>query len=272
MDSMDNFVALFETVLKAEGFEIQPKHRLEGTDLVAALYGRRKNYHYFLFDLEQAFNGNLERLTEAHEMACKWVNRQYKTPKMLRFQAPIIQTVLVTTAPFSRDMQEQALAQMDTLAARSAVGGEISNVTLIDLPRRTTAPLKAVQMMGWAIQKKVQKMVEDQAQKVFHQLPGVAEVPPLEGSGEFETAPKSRVSQWPPGWAWFFIVPCLGIIALRGAIPAAVGAGAAAGCYQVSRDRSQSTRTRALKCLGITVGAWAVMFAIVIVIAILLGA
>jgi hypothetical protein len=265
---MDNFVALFEAVLKAEGFEIQPKPRLEGTNLVAVLYGRRKNYHYFLFDLEQAFNGNLERLTEAHEMACKWVNRQYKTPKMLRFQAPIIQTVLVTTAPFSREMQAEVIAQMDTLAARSAVGGEISNVTLIDLPRRTTAPLKAVQMMGWAIQKKVQKMVEDQAQKVFQQLPGTAAVP--EGA-EFETAPKSRVSQWPPGWAWFFIVPCLGIIALRGAIPAIVGAWAAAGCYQVSRDRSQSTRTRALKCLGITVGAWAVMFGIVIAIAIVFG-
>ncbi|NJN22847.1 MAG: hypothetical protein HC812_18825 [Leptolyngbya sp. RL_3_1] len=268
---MDNFEALFGTVLKAEGFEIQPKHRLEGSDLVAALYGRRKNYHYFLFDLEQAFNGNLERLTEAHEMVCKWVNSQYKTPKALRLQAPIIQTVLVTSEPFTREMQEQALAQMDTLAARSAVGGEISNVTLIDLPRRTTAPLKAVQMMGWAIQKKVQKMVEAQAQKVFQQLPGAVEMPPLEGGSALDTAPKSRVSQWPPGWAWFFIVPCLGIIGLRGAIPAAVGAGAAAGCYQVSRDRSQSTRTRVLKCLGITVGAWAVMFAIAIAIAIVFG-
>ena len=270
MDSIQDFVTLFDAVLKADGFEIQRHHSLEGTEMVTAFYGRRKNYHYFVLDLQHTLKGNLDHLVDAHEAACKWVNSQYKTPKALRLQAPIIQTVLVTTEPFSRDMQEQALTQMDALATRSAMGGEISNATLVDLPRRTTAPLKAVQMMGWAIQKKVQKMVEDQAQKAFQQLPGTAEVPP-EAEADLEAAPKSRVSQWPPGWAWGFIVLCGVIVGFRGAIPTAVGIAAAGTCYQISRDRSQSTQSRVLKCLGVTVGAWVVVFAIAILIVILFG-
>ncbi|MGD1907337.1 MAG: hypothetical protein ACFB0C_15315 [Leptolyngbyaceae cyanobacterium] len=270
MNSTQDFLTRFDTVLKAEKFEIHPHYSLAGTDIVAAFYGRRKNFHYFVFDLQATLKGNLERLIEAHEAACKWVNSQYKTPKALRLQAPIIQSILVTAEPFTQAMQEQVLTQMDALAARSAVGGEVSNVTLVDLLRRQTAPLKAVQMIGWAVQKKVQKMVGEQAEKVFQQLPGTAAVSVEDGT-TLETAPKSRVSQWPPGWAWFFIVLCVLIIGLRGAIPSAVGAGAAAGCYQISRDYSQSTQTRVLKCLGITVGAWAIMVAIVVLIAILVN-
>jgi F0F1-type ATP synthase membrane subunit c/vacuolar-type H+-ATPase subunit K len=268
MNTTLDFVTLFDAVLKAEKFETQPHQVLEGTGIVASFYGRRKNFHYFVFDLEQTLKGNLDRLTDAHEAACKWVNSQYKTPKALRFQAPIIQSILVTAEPFTKAMQEKVLAQMDMLAARSAVGGEVSNVTLVDLPRRTTAPLKAVQMMGWAIQKKVQKMVEDQVQTVFQQLPGTAEVSE-EPEMALETAPKSRVSPWPPSWAWFFIVLCALIIGFRGAIPSAIGAGAAAGCYQVSRDRSQPTQSRVLKCLGITVGAWVTVLVIAFLIAML---
>lgn len=61
-----------------------------------------------------------------------------------------------------------------------------------------------------------------------------------------------------PRWSWIFVVMCLAIpvITLGGALPGALGAGAAAGCATVAKKQNQSVRARILLCLAITGGAW----------------
>lgn len=61
-----------------------------------------------------------------------------------------------------------------------------------------------------------------------------------------------------PRWAWIFVVMCLAIpvITLGGALPGALGAGAAAGCASVAKKHEQSVRARVLICLAITGAAW----------------
>ncbi|HLF92382.1 MAG TPA: hypothetical protein VJB14_02905 [Planctomycetota bacterium] len=68
-----------------------------------------------------------------------------------------------------------------------------------------------------------------------------------------------------PGWAWVFIVLCAAIpvITLGGAIPGAIGGGAAAGCAGVSRIQTLSTAARVGICIGITVAAWVAFVVIV---------
>ncbi len=61
-----------------------------------------------------------------------------------------------------------------------------------------------------------------------------------------------------PGWAWLFIVGCLGILVvfLGGLIPAACAFGGAAICAALARDPSRPTNVRVALCLAVTVLAW----------------
>lgn len=61
-----------------------------------------------------------------------------------------------------------------------------------------------------------------------------------------------------PAWVWLFVVACgaIPVVALGGAIPAAIGFGAAGGCMSVSRMTSLPPTGRVLICFGITVAAW----------------
>ncbi len=63
-----------------------------------------------------------------------------------------------------------------------------------------------------------------------------------------------------PAWTWVFVVLCIAIpiVSLGGAIPGAIGAGAAAGCYSVAKNDKSSTGARVALCAAITVGAWIV--------------
>ncbi|MEL6310435.1 MAG: hypothetical protein AAFR81_18735 [Chloroflexota bacterium] len=72
-----------------------------------------------------------------------------------------------------------------------------------------------------------------------------------------------------PWWGWLFIVVCVAIpvIAVGGAIPSAIGAGAAAGCYSVSKNPEMSATTRMGACLGITVIAWALFGGLIFAVA-----
>lgn len=80
--------------------------------------------------------------------------------------------------------------------------------------------------------------------------------------------PKNEASKMPPTWAWIFIIACIAIpvITLGGGIPAAIGGGSAAGCYQASRNIERSTRTNFMYCVGITIGAWAIFIAFALLI------
>lgn len=80
--------------------------------------------------------------------------------------------------------------------------------------------------------------------------------------------PKNEESKMPPAWAWLFIIACIAIpvISLGGAIPGAIGAGAAAACYSVSRDGSKTTQTRALICLVVTIVAWALFIGFIMMV------
>jgi hypothetical protein len=61
-----------------------------------------------------------------------------------------------------------------------------------------------------------------------------------------------------PKWAWIFVVACvlIPIIALGGAVPAAIGIGGAYGCVAISRKAEKSTETRLLLCIGVTFLCW----------------
>src|SRR5262245_4710645 len=61
-----------------------------------------------------------------------------------------------------------------------------------------------------------------------------------------------------PWWGWIFVVACgaIPVISLGGAIPAALGVGAAGACAAVSKKPDMSGALRLGACFGITMGAW----------------
>jgi hypothetical protein len=69
-----------------------------------------------------------------------------------------------------------------------------------------------------------------------------------------------------PKWAYAFIAVCVVIpmITMGGAVPAAIGIGAAAGCASVARDESKTMGTRVAYCAGITALAWGLFVAFVV--------
>jgi hypothetical protein len=94
------------------------------------------------------------------------------------------------------------------------------------------------------------------------------EIPPSQGEkGDVhlpdQVAGQAKAPPLPP-WAWAFVVLCgaIPLVTLGGAIPAAIGFGAAAGCSGAARFKSWSTATRVGICLAITVAAWAGLLAV----------
>jgi hypothetical protein len=61
-----------------------------------------------------------------------------------------------------------------------------------------------------------------------------------------------------PGWSWLFVAACFAIpiLSLGGAIPGALGFGAAAGCASIAKRPAWETSTRVVVCAAITGGAW----------------
>lgn len=61
-----------------------------------------------------------------------------------------------------------------------------------------------------------------------------------------------------PLWAWVFIVACgaIPVVTMGGAVPFALGGGAAVGCATVAKKPRWSAATRVGACVGITLGAW----------------
>ena len=68
-----------------------------------------------------------------------------------------------------------------------------------------------------------------------------------------------------PGWAWVFAVVCgaVPVFALGGAIPGALGFGAASGCITVARDSSHSLAVRVAICASLTCMCWVLFVALV---------
>lgn len=63
-----------------------------------------------------------------------------------------------------------------------------------------------------------------------------------------------------PMWAWSFVIACamIPILTLGGAIPAAIGAGGAVGCYWVAKATEWDTSTKVWTCVKITALTWIV--------------
>ena len=68
-----------------------------------------------------------------------------------------------------------------------------------------------------------------------------------------------------PGWAWIFAVACgaIPVFTLGGAIPGALGFGAAGGCLGVARDCSRPLLVRLAICALLTGLCWALFIALV---------
>jgi hypothetical protein len=68
-----------------------------------------------------------------------------------------------------------------------------------------------------------------------------------------------------PGWAYIFAVACamIPVVTLGGFIPALVGLGGASACVKVSSSGSIPGVLRVLCCLGITLGCWLVLAALI---------
>jgi hypothetical protein len=61
-----------------------------------------------------------------------------------------------------------------------------------------------------------------------------------------------------PWWGWLFVVACgaIPIVTMGGALPGALGFGAAAACAGISKRPDWPIAGRVAACAGITVAAW----------------
>ena len=66
-----------------------------------------------------------------------------------------------------------------------------------------------------------------------------------------------------PAWAWLFIIGCaaIPIVSLGGAIPGALGFGAAAGCANLAKREKWPVGARVLACAALAGGAWMLFLA-----------
>ena len=69
-----------------------------------------------------------------------------------------------------------------------------------------------------------------------------------------------------PGWAYIFAVACaiIPVVTLGGLIPAVVGLGGASACVKVSSSGSIPGALRLLICVGITLGCWLLLAALLV--------
>lgn len=131
-----DFIAQY---LGRNGFAVERNAVLAGGSLKADAYGLKQGRtmgilpygdYFFIHDFDRLTN-TMETLTSLHENARKFVNAQYRTPKMLRLSVPNIATIAVATQGFSESMQAEVQKR-----TRSVVGGEIHAMYLIDLKEK----------------------------------------------------------------------------------------------------------------------------------------
>lgn len=78
--------------------------------------------------------------------------------------------------------------------------------------------------------------------------------------------PVTLMAPMPP-WAWVFIVACLALVVLGGAIPAGFGVAGAMGIGAIARRGDMSAAARAGLCLAIVAGCWVAVLALAGVLA-----
>jgi hypothetical protein len=107
-------------------------------------------------------------------------------------------------------------------------------------------------------------------------VPQPASGPPVMAAAAVATPPAAKPKQGfketfsgLPPWAWPFIVASFAIpvISLGGAIPGALGFGAAAGCASVAKKPDWETLPRVVVCALIAGGAWVLFLAFAAAIA-----
>lgn len=74
-----------------------------------------------------------------------------------------------------------------------------------------------------------------------------------------------------PKWVWIFWILCIGVCIGGGALPWIIGLTAAIQCGRISVSPYIETKAKVLTCIGITVAAWAALFVLAFVFALLLG-
>ncbi|NEO84450.1 MAG: hypothetical protein F6J87_09380 [Spirulina sp. SIO3F2] len=255
------FIHELQAVLEADKYEITPNQLLGESGITATAYARRKNLHYVLFDLQATAGDDLTKIGTAHTAACEWVDTFYKTPKSLRLQPPVIQTVFVTAVAFTRSQQEQVVEMLNQLDPNQ--GGEVRHASLVDLTRKAAVPLKDTQAYAAIPQQKSQVRLQNYAEQIL----GESTESASEGDA-LRSGPKTLI---PPAWSWFFIVVNALMVGIGGAIPSGLGFGAAMWCYQLSMQREQPVGGRIVKCVGITLVAWAILAAIALFFASILN-
>jgi len=83
-----------------------------------------------------------------------------------------------------------------------------------------------------------------------------------------ETKDKKGQPRHPiPPWGWIFIVGCglMPVATLGGAIPAAIGFGAAGGCLALARDPKRSVKLRVILCSALLAGVWSYFVAVIVI-------
>lgn len=258
MSNTQAFIQEFQAALEADKYEVTPHLALGESGITATAYARHKNLHFILFDLQAITGDDLNPIGTAHTAACEWVDRSYKTPKSLRLQPPIIQTVFVTATAFTRDEQEEVVKMINQLDPTQ--GGEVRHAALVDLTRKVAVPLKDIEAYGAIPQQKSQARL----QKYSEQILGEAAEPASDDANGLRQSPKTLM---PPAWSWFFIVVNVVMLGIGGAIPYGLGFGAALWCYQIAIQREKPIGGRLAKCVGITLGAWAILAVVTVVIA-----
>lgn len=73
-----------------------------------------------------------------------------------------------------------------------------------------------------------------------------------------------------PKWVWIFWILCVLICLGGGAIPWLIGLTAAVQCGRTAMSPYIDTRAKVFTCIGITLAAWAALFAVSIIFALLL--
>lgn len=261
MSDTKTFLHQLQAALDADQYEITPNPTFGESGITAVAYARKKNLHYALFDL-QTVGDDLNNIGAAHTAACDWVNSLYKTPKSLRLQFPVTQTVFVTADAFSREQQEQVFKLLNQLDPNQ--GGEVRHAALVDLTRQETVPLKDLEAYAAIPQAKSHSRLENFVAQI---LGGSITVNSgAQSTPEGDALRRRPKTLLPPSWAWFFIVINAVMVGIGGAIPSGLGLGAAAWCYQTSTEQEETISDRVFKCIGITVGAWVMMAVIRFVI------
>ncbi|MGB7342534.1 MAG: hypothetical protein WBC91_26785 [Phototrophicaceae bacterium] len=135
MSHTEQAIAMSQTLLQQQGFDVKPNHKFTPeftTDAFAIKKGRSMGVlpytdFFFLHDFDTRKNAP-STLQGLHQKARQYANGQYVTPKILRLAVPNIATIAFSSDGFSEEMVHQV-----EKPTRSLMGGEIHGMYLIDL-------------------------------------------------------------------------------------------------------------------------------------------